>query len=208
MKEVALFVHEMTSIVADYVIAEYLYRFAVFLILVGGDKLLHLHPFPHRPPFNSSSSLSPPLLLRPSGVGFFQETGQVPVPVSAPVFLLLRPSEEVPPPPGAAVPEGETFIKNAVNLMCLNVILVHPLMCVFVSQVCANLRDMCVVFAGPFPAGFSEREARRLFRCCGPVRKIKMLNTAVRVHPTFVMILYFTFKNLLFACLSPVDTNS
>ncbi|XP_076584738.1 RNA exonuclease 5 [Chaetodon auriga] len=50
------------------------------------------------------------------------------------------------------------------------------------QRVCANLRDMCVVFAGPFPAGFSEREARRLFRCCGPVRKIKMLNTTVRVH--------------------------
>ncbi|XP_031719052.1 RNA exonuclease 5 [Anarrhichthys ocellatus] len=46
----------------------------------------------------------------------------------------------------------------------------------------ANLRDMCVVFAGPFPADFSEREVRRLFRCCGPVRSIKMLTTTVRVH--------------------------
>lgn len=50
------------------------------------------------------------------------------------------------------------------------------------QRVCANLRDMCVVFAGPFPAGFSEREVRRLFCCCGPVQKIKMLQTAVRVH--------------------------
>ncbi|TMS23549.1 RNA exonuclease 5 [Larimichthys crocea] len=50
------------------------------------------------------------------------------------------------------------------------------------QRVCANLRDMCVVFAGPFPAGFSEREVRQLFRCCGAVRKIKMLNSAVRVH--------------------------
>ncbi|XP_058496955.1 RNA exonuclease 5-like isoform X2 [Solea solea] len=50
------------------------------------------------------------------------------------------------------------------------------------QRVCANLRDMCVVFAGPFPAGFSEREVKRFFCCCGPVRKIKMLNTAVRVH--------------------------
>ncbi|XP_044046219.1 RNA exonuclease 5-like [Siniperca chuatsi] len=50
------------------------------------------------------------------------------------------------------------------------------------QRVCANLRDMCVVFAGPFPAGFSERKVRRLFCCCGPVRKIKMLNTTVRVH--------------------------
>ncbi|XP_008292117.1 RNA exonuclease 5, partial [Stegastes partitus] len=49
-------------------------------------------------------------------------------------------------------------------------------------SVCANLRDMCVVFAGPFPAGFSEREVRRLFCCCGPVRRIKMLNSSVRVH--------------------------
>ncbi|XP_068583846.1 RNA exonuclease 5-like isoform X2 [Cebidichthys violaceus] len=45
----------------------------------------------------------------------------------------------------------------------------------------ATLRDMCVVFAGPLPAGFSEREVRRLFRCCGPVRNVKMLTT-VRVH--------------------------
>ncbi|XP_059188959.1 RNA exonuclease 5-like isoform X2 [Centropristis striata] len=50
------------------------------------------------------------------------------------------------------------------------------------QRVCANLRDMCVVFAGPFPAGFSEKEVRRLFRCCGPVRKIQMLHTTVRVH--------------------------
>ncbi|KAG8014614.1 RNA exonuclease 5, partial [Nibea albiflora] len=50
------------------------------------------------------------------------------------------------------------------------------------QRVCANLRDMCVVFAGPFPAGFSEREVRQLFRCCGAVRKIKMLNSSVRVH--------------------------
>ncbi|XP_078132002.1 RNA exonuclease 5 [Sander vitreus] len=50
------------------------------------------------------------------------------------------------------------------------------------QRVCANLRDMCVVFAGPFPAAFSEREVRRLFCCCGPVRNIKMLNTTVRVH--------------------------
>uniref|UniRef100_UPI0037E9167E RNA exonuclease 5-like n=1 Tax=Semicossyphus pulcher TaxID=241346 RepID=UPI0037E9167E len=47
---------------------------------------------------------------------------------------------------------------------------------------CSNLRDMCVVFAGPFPAGFTEREVKRLFSCCGPVRKIKMLSTAIRVH--------------------------
>lgn len=124
------------------------------------------------------------------------------LPLSAPVFVLLRPSEEVPPSPGAAVREGETFIQNTIDLKRLSVILMHLLMCVFISQVCANLRDMCVVFAGPFPAGSSEKEARRLFRCCGPVRKIKMLNTAVRVHLTSVMILYFTFKNLLFACLS------
>lgn len=67
----------------------------------------------------------------------------------------------------------------------------------FIPQVCANLRDMCVVFAGPFPAGFSEKEVRRLFCCCGPVRKIKMLNTAVRVYLIYIMILYFTFDKLL-----------
>ncbi|XP_029314539.1 RNA exonuclease 5 [Cottoperca gobio] len=50
------------------------------------------------------------------------------------------------------------------------------------QRVCANLRDTCVVFAGPFPAAFSEREVRRLFSCCGPVRNIKILNATVRVH--------------------------
>lgn len=47
---------------------------------------------------------------------------------------------------------------------------------------------MCVVFAGPFPAGFSLKEVRRLFRCCGLVHNIRMLNTAVRVCLTFSMI--------------------
>ncbi|XP_040001312.1 RNA exonuclease 5-like isoform X2 [Xiphias gladius] len=63
----------------------------------------------------------------------------------------------------------------------------HPKGCVVHQQqqyqrVCVNLRDMCVVFAGPLPAGFSEREVKRLFCCCGPVRRIKMLNTTARVH--------------------------
>ncbi|XP_034544573.1 RNA exonuclease 5-like [Notolabrus celidotus] len=49
-------------------------------------------------------------------------------------------------------------------------------------EVCADLREMCVVFAGPFPAGVSEGDVRRLFCCCGPVRKIKMLCTTFRVH--------------------------
>ncbi|XP_034043617.1 RNA exonuclease 5-like isoform X2 [Thalassophryne amazonica] len=47
---------------------------------------------------------------------------------------------------------------------------------------CANLKDMCVVFAGPFPDGFSKKKVRRLFHCCGPVQKIKMLNATVRVQ--------------------------
>ncbi|KAJ4944251.1 hypothetical protein JOQ06_012796 [Pogonophryne albipinna] len=50
------------------------------------------------------------------------------------------------------------------------------------QRVCAHLRDLCVVLAGPLPAGSSEQEVRRLFRCCGPLRNIKMLNTTVRVH--------------------------
>ncbi|CAJ1054008.1 RNA exonuclease 5-like [Xyrichtys novacula] len=50
------------------------------------------------------------------------------------------------------------------------------------QTVCANLREMCVVFAGPFPAGVSEGEVRRLFSCCGPVQEVKMLRTTFRVH--------------------------
>uniref|UniRef100_A0A665SYK8 Exonuclease domain-containing protein n=1 Tax=Echeneis naucrates TaxID=173247 RepID=A0A665SYK8_ECHNA len=54
----------------------------------------------------------------------------------------------------------------------------------------AYLQNMCVVFAGPFPAGFSEREVKRLFCCCGPVWKIKMLPTPVRVCLPCVRILH------------------
>ncbi|XP_028308334.1 RNA exonuclease 5 isoform X2 [Gouania willdenowi] len=43
-------------------------------------------------------------------------------------------------------------------------------------SVCVALQDMCVVFAGPFLAGISERKVKRLFWCCGPVRTVKMLN--------------------------------
>lgn len=49
-------------------------------------------------------------------------------------------------------------------------------------RTCANLRDMCVVFAGPFPAAFSEKEVRRLFRCCGPVYSVRLIDTSLRVH--------------------------
>ncbi|KAM4751438.1 RNA exonuclease 5 [Anableps anableps] len=49
-------------------------------------------------------------------------------------------------------------------------------------NVCSNLRDLCAVFAGPFPDGFSKREVRRLFGCCGPVRRVQMLNTRYRIH--------------------------
>lgn len=56
------------------------------------------------------------------------------------------------------------------------------MLCVFILQASAYLREMCVVFAGPFPVGVSEGEVRRLFCCCGPVRRIKMLNSAFRVN--------------------------
>uniref|UniRef100_A0A3P8UL68 RRM domain-containing protein n=2 Tax=Cynoglossus semilaevis TaxID=244447 RepID=A0A3P8UL68_CYNSE len=49
-------------------------------------------------------------------------------------------------------------------------------------RMCADLGQMCVVFAGPFPEGFSETEVKRLFLSCGPVRKIKMLKRTVRLH--------------------------
>ncbi|XP_054912517.1 RNA exonuclease 5-like [Poeciliopsis prolifica] len=49
-------------------------------------------------------------------------------------------------------------------------------------NVSAVLRDMCTVFAGPFPANFSKREVKRLFGCCGPVHKVQMWNTGVRIH--------------------------
>uniref|UniRef100_A0A3Q2TA70 RNA exonuclease 5 n=2 Tax=Fundulus heteroclitus TaxID=8078 RepID=A0A3Q2TA70_FUNHE len=47
---------------------------------------------------------------------------------------------------------------------------------------CADLRDMCAVFAGPLPAGFSRRDVRRLFRRCGTVRRVRMLESSVRIH--------------------------
>lgn len=46
------------------------------------------------------------LLLHPSGVGLIQETDQASVLLRAPVFVVLRLFEEVPPPPGAAASEA------------------------------------------------------------------------------------------------------
>ncbi|XP_038142786.1 RNA exonuclease 5-like isoform X2 [Cyprinodon tularosa] len=50
------------------------------------------------------------------------------------------------------------------------------------NNMCANLGEMCAVFAGPFPAGFSKRDVKRMFSCCGPVRRVQMLSTSVRNH--------------------------
>ncbi|KAM6971846.1 RNA exonuclease 5 [Aplochiton taeniatus] len=50
------------------------------------------------------------------------------------------------------------------------------------QRVCARLKEMCVVFAGPFPPSYSGRDVRKLFRCCGPVRNVRMLNATRRVH--------------------------
>ena len=45
----------------------------------------------------------------------------------------------------------------------------------FIPQAYANLRDMCVVFAGPFPAGFSEREVKRADMLEGRIEHYKKL---------------------------------
>ncbi|KAL3996790.1 protein SHQ1 [Sarotherodon galilaeus] len=50
------------------------------------------------------------------------------------------------------------------------------------QMTCSRLQDMCVVLAGPFPSGFSDGDVKQLFSFCGAVRKVKMLNTVVRVH--------------------------
>ncbi|KAM9819263.1 RNA exonuclease 5-like isoform X2 [Syngnathus typhle] len=49
-------------------------------------------------------------------------------------------------------------------------------------KVSRRLQQMRVVFAGPFPAGFSQGEVRRLFRRCGSVRAVQMLTGTHRVH--------------------------
>ncbi|XP_053712563.1 RNA exonuclease 5-like isoform X2 [Synchiropus splendidus] len=46
----------------------------------------------------------------------------------------------------------------------------------------SNLGDMRVVFAGPLPFGATEKDVRKLFRCCGEVQMVKMLRTALRLH--------------------------
>ncbi|KAJ3615200.1 hypothetical protein NHX12_018768 [Muraenolepis orangiensis] len=46
----------------------------------------------------------------------------------------------------------------------------------------AHLRHMCVVFAGPFAAEFGPADVRRLFRCCGAVKHIKMLPSTHQIH--------------------------
>lgn len=72
------------------------------------------------PFFSFSTSVTSP------GVGHFQESGQLSVPLSAPLFFLLRLSEEVhssPAAAAAAVWEGEAFVHHTVDLKCQAVIL-------------------------------------------------------------------------------------
>ncbi|XP_049576572.1 RNA exonuclease 5 isoform X2 [Syngnathus scovelli] len=49
-------------------------------------------------------------------------------------------------------------------------------------KVSRRLQQMRVVFAGPFPAGFSQGEVKRLFSRCGSVRAVQMLSGTHRVH--------------------------
>lgn len=58
---------------------------------------------------------------------------------------------------------------------------------IYSLQTCSRLQDMCVVFAGPFPTGFSDGDVKQLFSFCGAVRKVKMLNTVVRVCIAFIV---------------------
>lgn len=116
-----------------------------------------------------------------SGFGFLQETNHVSFPLSAAALVLFRSSQETSSPAGAALPKSEGSLQTTAKVKCFILILIQNLMSVFVLQVCENLWEMCVVLAGPFPAGSSEREVKRLFRCCGPVCRVQILNTAVRV---------------------------
>lgn len=116
-----------------------------------------------------------------SGFGLLQKTKHVPFPLSAAALFLFRSSQETSSPAGAALPKSEGSLQTTAKVKCFRLILIQNLVSVFVLQVCENLREMCAVLAGPFPAGFSEGEVKRLFRCCGPVCRVKMLNTAVRV---------------------------
>uniref|UniRef100_A0A3Q2D261 Exonuclease domain-containing protein n=1 Tax=Cyprinodon variegatus TaxID=28743 RepID=A0A3Q2D261_CYPVA len=77
---------------------------------------------------------------------------------------------------------------------------------------CANLREMCAVFAGPFPAGFSKRDVKRMFSCCGPVRRVQMLSTSVRMNKinkpfTAKIVSHKKRKIQLFSC-SRADKNA
>lgn len=116
-----------------------------------------------------------------SDFGLLQETNHVSFPLSAAALVLFRSYQETFSPAGAALPKSEGSLQTTAKFKCFRLILIQNLVSVFVLQVCENLWEMCVVLAGPFPAGFSETEVKRLFRCCGPVRRVKMLNTAVRV---------------------------
>ncbi|XP_055014697.1 RNA exonuclease 5 [Boleophthalmus pectinirostris] len=44
------------------------------------------------------------------------------------------------------------------------------------------LRNMCVVFVGPLPPHSSEEDVRRVLCCCGPLRSVRIIRTALRVH--------------------------
>ncbi|XP_041752365.2 RNA exonuclease 5-like isoform X1 [Coregonus clupeaformis] len=45
-----------------------------------------------------------------------------------------------------------------------------------------RLREMCVVFAGPLPSDYTERDVRRLFSSRGTVRAVRLLNATQRMH--------------------------
>ncbi len=66
------------------------------------------------------------------------------VPLSAPVFFHLRPSEEVLPSPGAPVPESEAFIHNVINLKVSDSYF-NVLLNVYLAGVCKPSRHVCSV---------------------------------------------------------------
>lgn len=116
----------------------------------------------------------------PSVAGLFQETDHIPFLFRAWVFFCLRPAEQFILSSGVPLPESGYFFLWEYPTYFFSAPW-NVLVTLCSLQVCGSLREACVVFAGPFSAGFSEKDVSRLFRCCGPVQKVKMLKSMARV---------------------------
>ncbi|KAL4624447.1 putative RNA exonuclease NEF-sp isoform X2 [Arapaima gigas] len=55
-----------------------------------------------------------------------------------------------------------------------------------IQKMLVQLREMCTVYAGPLPKDYTEKSVHKLFRCCGPIQFVRLLDGTKRVHAEIV----------------------